>query len=513
MKQAIITICLVLMVLSGQVLGATLNVPSDYPTIQAAINDANEGDTIIVSVGTYYENINFKGKNIVLTSTAPTNEDIVSTTIINGSDAGSVVIFSGTEDSNCVITGFTITNGRIYKPLYGGGIRGNGTTASITHCIIRGNTSEHHGGGLWNCNGLISDCNIISNSARLGGGLHICSGRVRNCFINANSAHSGGGLARCGKITDCIVTNNIAEAAGGGFIWCSEISDCIISGNTGGGIASCGKVNNCTISNNTGYYGVVSADSVNNCVIFGNSAYKGGGLSWCGSVNKCIIVGNTADFGGGIYCSDTNSVITNCTIVNNKADEDGGGIYCYGADASVQNSILWSNTAIRGNDMALVEFGICPIAGGECIFYPASMTVSDSDVQYGLQGVYVDVNCTLLWGDDNIDVDPYFADVNEGDYHLKSQAGRWDPNSESWVQDDITSPYIDAGNPASPIGYEPFPNGGIINIGAYGGTIEASKSYFGEPVCETIVAGDINGDCIVNFKDFALMTYHWLEEN
>jgi hypothetical protein len=46
----------------------------------------------------------------------------------------------------------------------------------------------------------------------------------------------------------------------------------------------------------------------------------------------------------------------------------------------------------------------------------------------------------------------------------------------------------------------------------YGGTVEASKSYFGEPVCETIVAGDINGDCIVNFKDFALLAYHWLEE-
>ena len=61
--------------------------------------------------------------------------------------------------------------------------------------------------------------------------------------------------------------------------------------------------------------------------------------------------------------------------------------------------------------------------------------------------------------------------------------------------------------------YEPFPNGGIINMGAYGGTAEASKSYFGEPVCETIVAGDINGDCKVNFKDFALMAFHWLEDN
>ena len=74
----------------------------------------------------------------------------------------------------------------------------------------------------------------------------------------------------------------------------------------------------------------------------------------------------------------------------------------------------------------------------------------------------------------------------EGDYHLKSQAGRWDPNSESWVQDDVTSPCIDTGDPMSPIGLEPFPNGGKINMGAYGGISEASKSYFGERLCETI---------------------------
>jgi len=121
--------------------------------------------------------------------------------------------------------------------------------------------------------------------------------------------------------------------------------------------------------------------------------------------------------------------------------------------------------------------------------------------------------CTLNWGEGNIDTDPCFADASNGDYHLKSQAGRWDPNSESWVQDNVTSPCIDAGDPMSPIGPEPFPNGGRINMGAYGGTAEASKSYFGEPVCEIIVAGDINGDCKVNSLDFRLMALHWLESN
>jgi len=112
-----------------------------------------------------------------------------------------------------------------------------------------------------------------------------------------------------------------------------------------------------------------------------------------------------------------------------------------------------------------------------------------------------------------LNINPLFTDAANGDYHLQSQAGRWDPNSQSWVQDEVTSPCIDAGNMGSAIGFEPFPNGGIVNMGAYGGTAEASKSYFGEPVCETIIAGDINGDCELDLKDFAIMALHRLTDN
>jgi hypothetical protein len=141
----------------------------------------------------------------------------------------------------------------------------------------------------------------------------------------------------------------------------------------------------------------------------------------------------------------------------------------------------------------------------------------------------VDPNNNVTWGVGNMSLDPCFAepghwDINgtpddpnddffvAGDNHLKSRAGRWDPITQSWVKDDVTSPCIDAGDPASPIGLEPFPNGGRINMGAYGGTVEASKSYFGIAPCETIVAGDINGDCKVDFIDLVILARHWLEE-
>ncbi len=79
-------------------------------------------------------------------------------------------------------------------------------------------------------------------------------------------------------------------------------------------------------------------------------------------------------------------------------------------------------------------------------------------------------------GKGNVDADPYFADPQNGDFRLKSQGGRWDPLSESWTQDNVTSPCIDAGDPMDPVGPEPFPNGRIVNMGAYGGTAQASKS-------------------------------------
>ncbi|HCO95732.1 MAG TPA: hypothetical protein DIU00_17590 [Phycisphaerales bacterium] len=69
--------------------------------------------------------------------------------------------------------------------------------------------------------------------------------------------------------------------------------------------------------------------------------------------------------------------------------------------------------------------------------------------------------------------------MSNGDYHLKSQAGRWDASGQRWVTDNVTSPCIDTGDPDSPVAFEPYPNGGIINIGTYGGTTEASKSPSG----------------------------------
>jgi len=92
----------------------------------------------------------------------------------------------------------------------------------------------------------------------------------------------------------------------------------------------------------------------------------------------------------------------------------------------------------------------------------------------------VSVSYTNFWngferinGMGNIAVDPLFADETSGDYHLKSKEGRWD--GKAWVADNLTSPCINAGNPDDDYSKEPSPNGGRINMGAYGNTSEASK--------------------------------------
>ena len=196
-------------------------------------------------------------------------------------------------------------------------------------------------------------------------------------------------------------------------------------------------------------------------------------------------------------------------------DWGGGGVLCRYASPTVTNSIIWGNTAPKGREISVQ-------------YASSKLTISYSSVAGGQNGVSVESGSALNWGQGNLDADPLFARIGywddngtrepsddiwvDDDFHLQSQAGRWNPDSQSWVQDGVTSPCIDSGNPMSPIGWELFPNGGFANMGAYGGTPKASKTYFGEPVCETIVAGDINGDGQVDRADLEIMALHWTDE-
>lgn len=250
--------------------------------------------------------------------------------------------------------------------------------------------------------------------------------------------------------------------------------------------------------------------------------YSGGGMSICSfcvaTLTNCTFVGNQslASSGGISIYDNADITLRNCTFIGNTAQDSGGAISSGNSNkVRLVGCISMANSALNGNTLTCssshddrlpseVEMINCIIRDVEGKIWnddDSLITITYSNVRGN-------------WpGDGNIDADPLFAGPANNDYHLKSQAGRWDPGSDTWVQDDVTSPCIDAGDPDSAIGLEPFPNGGVINMGAYGGRSQASKSYFGEPVCQTIVAGDINGDCKVDYRDFVLLATHWLEDN
>ncbi len=227
---------------------------------------------------------------------------------------------------------------------------------------------------------------------------------------------------------------------------------------------------------------------IDQCKIIGNVSDEGGGISDChGTIRNCLISGNAAYRGGGINNCDAN--IINCTIADNySAYYEGSEVRnCYG---SITNCIIW------GKDPN--SFWNCSRPTYSCV-YGGSI------------------------GEENIEENPLFAehgywepsepnpfnfiDPNwiDGDYHLKSQAGRWDPASETWIYDEVTSPCIDAGNPGTSLGGEPSgPYNLRINMGAYGGTAQASKT----PPGWSLLA-DLTNDGIVDLEDFAGQKKYW----
>lgn len=275
MVAGLVTLCALAVTGSA----AVRKVPSQYPRIQLAIDAAEDGDTVLVSPGVYYETINFGGKDIVVTSTDPNDPKIVGYSIINADGDGTTVTFENGETQAAVLTGFTITGGfgtldnevvgdtydlfwgaGIYcknssptitrnvivnnrGPVnmsgnditqfmlsYGGGIVCFNSSAVITHNIIKGNYA-YAGGGVMTYigNAKVANNLIYDNSAVLGGGVVMIQGQLINNTIVANNAGSddlggtGGNvyLVFDPSFENCFIWNNIIcnATTGGGLVW------------------------------------------------------------------------------------------------------------------------------------------------------------------------------------------------------------------------------------------------------------------------------------------------------
>jgi len=221
-------------------IGEELFVPSQYPTIQSAIDNSREFDTIMVAPGRYYEHIEVGGRNIVITSTDPDDPGVVGDTVIDAEHIAPVVTFSGNEPADCRLEGLTLTGG--YNSGWGAGIVGKGTAASISNCIIEQNHSEYNGAGIHGCRGLISNCLIRNNTTiTSGGGLAACHGRIVDCVITGNTAlgweTAAAAIHNCdGQIVNCTVADNTAPGGVGLRDCDGEITNCIIWGDEGAGL-------------------------------------------------------------------------------------------------------------------------------------------------------------------------------------------------------------------------------------------------------------------------------------
>jgi hypothetical protein len=275
MYRLVFLLLLILLLTFVSTLHSTIiHVPADSTTIQGGINGAVDGDTVMVSPGTYYEHdIDFLGKAITVMGTDPGNWDVVESTVVNGGARGSIFIFMSGEDTRSVLTGLTMTNGRSEM---GAAVNCSGVSPTISHNIMRDNEAPGsypagRGGAIY----MINSSPCIVGNRMIG---NISGDKGGAIMVESSSPH---------------ITNNLFEG-----------NQTVISG---GGIRTYTS----------------SPTIVGNLFVNNHSNTHGGGISTHVSSGSLIInntlVGNSVDYsggGGGITCTGSPTVL-HCILWNN----------------------------------------------------------------------------------------------------------------------------------------------------------------------------------------------------
>ena len=416
-----------------------IHIPADYATIQAGINAAANGDTVLVDTGTYFENLIIEDKSLILASNYLLTQDTsyISETIIDGNSEGSVITINNSGDSLMSICGFTLQNGSGYYDgsyFYGGGVYCDSSNLKLNNLKICNNSaiSMYHRG--------------------FGGGITCTSSQVEidSVELYNNRSSYGGGIA-FGRV-DAVIRNsminyNLSDKDGGGIY---------ISGND-------------SIPHTVDFYNVE--------ILYNRSEIDGGGL-FCTtdliiSLTDSKIIGNYAEEdGGGIRIGSTNAYLRNVVVNENYCRGNGGGFYSRGCDVDIRNSIFLHNVAystaglsigynyfephqiinttivenysmneyscggisIYGNNAFLTNSIICNNDNYQMSFSSSSyvsdtLFVSNTNLMGGEDEIY-SANAVINWLEGNIDEDPLFVDSGEHPCQINDY-----------------SPCIDAGTP------------------------------------------------------------------
>ncbi len=317
MRNAFAHVTFALLICASPTFAATINVPADQPTIQAAINVAVTGDTVLVAPGTFKENINFMGKAITVTSSGGAKA-----TTIDGGLAASVVTFSSGETTASVLSGFTITNGK--ASFGGGGIEISSSSPTILKNVIKKNQACDGDGIEVSFGSPVIRGNQIVGNIQSG-----CSGGTGGGGIEI------GGAASAQVVGNLIANNNAGDGIGGGGIslfaaGTPTIMNNIFMGNT-----------NVTTGGAISMYNLSDAIVVQNLFIK-NSSPQGGAVYYLvpSGANGPTLVNNTffdnnatTGMGSAVYANDFD---VPSHLYNNIVDEVSGqtAVYCGSLNSS-----------------------------------------------------------------------------------------------------------------------------------------------------------------------------------
>lgn len=480
-----------------KVQAAILHVPSgQYSSIQAAIDDAQNNDTIIVDPNTYYENINFRGKDITLTSTDPNDPEVVATTIINGSNPqdpnfASVVTFNSAETNKAILTGFTITAGTgtwlviawdLHEPYWnrcgGGVVCYNMAQPTITKNVFSNNTAGE-GGAIYVYGDPVNPANptdppvhitpIINNNTFVNNSAVTSHGFEPPNIDYPNGTHGDGGAIVCFQGCDVTISGNIindnhADWYGGGIHlrqWSNGlIEENQIIGNDsrlGAGVHLTYNSNPTVRKNNikANISGKMNSDLggggiyiyyhsnpiIEQNLITQNSSNSGAGIAVLLEsdplIRNNVIIDNLNSAGIRVI-SGSIPIITNNTIVGNTASQ----FYAGGVDCITDSVVIIENNIIASNGNS---YGIYASSVAPAIKY--------NNVWGNASGNYNSIIGDQAGINGNISIEPDFKET--GDYHLK-----------------LSSPCINAGDPnivpgvISDYDGDPRKLGQYIDIGA-----------------------------------------------